>query len=1112
MSKLFRHALLLLLFCSLAQLGRPLFAQTSFGQISGTVLDPSGAAIPEVQVTLTEQSTGITRTFQGDGNGFFNATNLPIGTYTLSATHAGFGTAQQKDIVVAADAKITANLNLNVGSSTEVVQVQAGSSETVNATSGEVSRVIDTKQVENLALNGRNYTQLMTLIPGAVVTNPDIFSVTTSLASNNQTINGNRADSGNLTVDGAYNQVAGSNSSLMNIVGPDFIQEVKIDTSNASAEFGRTSGPSFNIVTKSGSNAFHGGAFEVLRNNYLDAHNYFTTKTTQLVFNDFGGFVGGPIIKDKLFFFVGEEWKRLRQQATASRFTVPATALLNGDFSSQPQLYFPGTSNPIPGNNIASLITPDGKAIGNVYRLMSSRGVAFNDTPTGNNLTLAPSNPLNFHQDLVRLDYQINQKNSIYGRWIHDQNVLTDPYGTFSNSGVLPTTPTLRMRPGQSYLVSETWTIRQNLINQVTANTSWAAQRIPPAGDTWQRSKYGFGYAKLYPNAGRYPTGIPIVNITGYAPFQGPNFALLAPSTDIEASDTLTWVKGNHLVKAGGVFIRDRVDQNGRSNYTGTANFNAATGCKTAGFNTTCNALADALLGNFNSYQEASADPIGHFRFTQPEAFVQDTWKAARKLSLEYGVRWQLILPFYTQGNNISNFDPQAYNPGNAVTVTPGATVVPGSGNSYNGLVRAGDIPSNQTVRVPNVNTSLYSQIPIGSARGLYKMHGNFGPRLGFAYNPEPNTVIRGGFGAFYFRPEGNLIFSQLNLPPFLSNTEYDFGNLSTVSAGSTNNTGLQGTISGINPLLKNPYTYQYSLGVQHQLPRGVFFETNYVGNVAHHLVRQPNINFPNLAQVAAAPSGYRPNFYNPYKGYTTINEWLSDSNTNYNSLQVYVAKRTGFLTFTTSYTYSKNLGDSSSNNGTLENWQNLAYNYGPTSNDRRHALVATWILQAPDFRGHNVLVREAIGGWQLAGVLRLQSGAYYNVTSSTAVTTRRSDQLPGAAVYASHRTANCYVNNGSAACGSKPSAFVAAPASRFGNSGSGVIVGPGLAQADMSLAKYFALHGENLRLKFQGDVFNALNRTNYNGVNLTTTSSNFGTISSAYPPRQMQLTLKLLF
>src|SRR3954447_22585393 len=434
--------------------GHEAFAQSSFGQISGIVTDPTGAAVPDATVTITSTNTQAKRTVQTDSEGDFIVTNLPIGDYSIAVSKTGFRTAQQAGVTITADAKITSNFTLPLGQATEVIEVQGGAIESLNTTSGELARVIDSKQVEKLALNGRNYTQLLTLVPGAVVTNPDIFAVTTSLASTNQTINGNRSDTGNLTVDGAYNQVAGSNGSLMNNVGPDFIQEVKIDTSNASAEYGRTSGPSFNIVTKSGTNAFHGGAFEILRNNYLDATNYIARRKTQLIFNDFGFYVGGPIIKDKLFFFVGEEWKHLRQQATATTFTVPTTAMLNGDFSaicttgfnngicippagqtsSPNQLYVPGTATPILNNNIASRITPDGRAIANVYKTISGLGLSYRDGGIpSNNLTLAPSNPLDFHQDLVRFDYVINQKHSIYGRWIHDKNTLIDPYGTFSN-------------------------------------------------------------------------------------------------------------------------------------------------------------------------------------------------------------------------------------------------------------------------------------------------------------------------------------------------------------------------------------------------------------------------------------------------------------------------------------------------------------------------------------------------------------------------------------------------------------------------------------------------------------------------------------------------------
>jgi hypothetical protein len=1073
----------------------PLHGQTSLGQITGNITDPSGASVPGATVAVTNVGTSAVRNATSDSNGFYILTNLPIGDYTIKVTGTGFRGEQRNGIAITADAHITADFQLQVGGITDTVSVTAVQGETLNTTSGELARVIDPGQVSNLPLNGRNYVQLMTLIPGAITTNPDNFAITTSLASNTQSINGNRADSSNLTVDGAYNQVAGSNSSLMNNVSPDFIQEVKIATSNFSAEYGRTSGPAFNIVTKSGTNAFHGGAFYYMRNNYLDARNYFAAKKTQLIYNDFGYNVGGPIIHDKLFFFVGEEWRRLRQQAAPTRFTVPSSAQLNGNFGST-QLFFPGTKTPIPGNNISSMITADGKAIANVYRTMSALGISYTDAAVANNLTLAPSNPLNFRQDFVRLDYTINSKNFIYGRWISDHNTLIDPYGTFSDGGVLPTTPTTRNRPGQSYLLAYTWNATPTIINQAQANFSYAAQRIPPYGVNWERQTYGFQYTRLYPGGGSYPNGIPKATLTGYAPFQGPNFALKSPTTDIEVADTISIIKGNHVIKAGVIVIRDRVDQNGRPYYTGNVNFSTATP------NTTGNALADALLGNFQAYFEASADPTGHFRFTQPEAFAQDNWKMLRNLSIEYGIRFQYIQSMYTQGNNMANFDPSVYAAGKPVSLNTNGTLVPNSGNPFNGLVRAGNgIPADQVSRVPNVNTSLYPLIPAGAPRGLYNMNGAFGPRLGFAYSVDDKTVIRGGFGIFYFRPEGNLTFSSVNVAPFLSNTEFDNGNLATLGSGTPNTSALQGTIAAINPNLINPYVDQYSLGVQHQLPYNMLLETTYVGNVGHHLVRQPNINFPDLPSVAANPS-FSTNYFNPYKGYSAINMWLSDSNTNYNALQIYASKQAGKLRFTAGYTFAKNLGDSSSTNNTFENWRNLSYMYGSLSIDRKHAFVATAIWDIAQLKGQREFIRETLGGWQLSGVGRAQSGPYYTIIGNTSTGNRRADYKGGSYLVQSGRNANNYIN---------PAAFATAPNGRYGTSGVSPVEGPGLQQIDATLAKTFMAE-KRVSARFQWDVFNTLNRTNYSNLNATTTNSSFGTISSAYPPRQMQFGLKILF
>ena len=1090
----FVHYIVALLLCAAICI-TPSLAQTSMGRISGTVTDSTNASISDAKVTVINVDTRATRIAASDGNGFYTVTNLAIGNYTVELSKQGFKTQSHTGVALSADARITVDFKLEVGNLQQTVEVTAVQTEQVNAVSGEVSRVIDSHQVDNLTMNGRNYVQLMTMVPGAVVTNPDQFSTTTSLASNNQTINGNRADSNNLTVDGAYNSVAGSNSSLVNNVSPDFIEEVKLQTSNFSAEYGRFSGPAFNIITKSGTNQFHGGAFEFFRNNDLDARNFFSAQKTALRFNNFGYDLGGVIKKDKLFFFFGEEWKRLRQQQNPTRVTVPTTALLAGDFSSQAQLFYPGTKNPIPNNNIASLMTTDGTAIAKVYNVMSSQsGATFINQPIANNLTLYPLNPLNFREDILRLDYRLTDKHSLYGRWLQDANTLLDPFGTFSSSN-LNTTPTNRNRPGESYLLSETWVATPHIVNEVHANATWVSQHILPAGNTWMRSTYGFQFPQLYPG-GWFPDGIPQVSVTNYANFQGPNFALMSPSTDLGVSDTVTVLLGSHTLKAGLTVVRDRVDQNGRPAYTGNITFNTS-----GNPNTTGNALADALIGNFRTYTEASADPVGFFRFTQPMAFVQDSWKVSRKLSLELGLRYEYVQPMYTQGNNMANFVPALYNRAQAVTMTTTGTIVPGSGNPYNGLVRVGTVPSDQQGRVPGSTSTFFQSIPVSGSRGLYQSANTFGPRAGFAYSYDEKTVIRGGFGMFYNRPEGNLTFSQVNLPPILAITEFDNGNLSNPAGGVAANTLPVGSISAIDPNLKAAYVEQFSLSVQRQLPKAIFVEMSGVGGLGRHLLREPNINFPDLKLVGANPS-YNTNYFAPYPGYTTLQQYLSDATSNYYALQTFVSKRAGNVLFTGSYTWSKALADASGQGDNSENYQNRHFNYGPTSFDRRHAFVATFTWELPKLRNTNAIVRHVVGDWQVSGVIRLQTGPYSTVTGATSTTTRRADYLGGDIYAQSGQNINNWLNK---------AAFATASNGAWGNSGIDIVEAPGLQSYDLSLAKHFRLT-ERINLRFQADFYNAPNVANFSGLNTTITSSAFGTMSSAYPPRQIQLALKLAF
>src|SRR5437660_496806 len=308
-------------------------SQTIFGRISGTVKDSNGSAVPNANVTITNAATNLVRTVTTDEDGFYTATNLPVGTYTILVVRDGFKKAQQAGVVLAADARLTQDMTLEIGQLTETVEITTAVGETVNTTSGEVARVVDQRQVQNLALNGRNYMQLVTLIPGAVILDEDQLALTTSLSISQAAVNGNRPNYNSLSVDGGFNMDSGSNNSQINNVGIDFIQEVKIQTSNFSAEYGRNAGASVNVVTRGGGNSYHGSVFEFLRNDKLDARSFFSPVRGKLRFTNFGWNFNGPIKKDKLFFFAGQEWKYIRLDSAPKRLTMPTRAERGGDFS-----------------------------------------------------------------------------------------------------------------------------------------------------------------------------------------------------------------------------------------------------------------------------------------------------------------------------------------------------------------------------------------------------------------------------------------------------------------------------------------------------------------------------------------------------------------------------------------------------------------------------------------------------------------------------------------------------------------------------------------------------------------------------------------------------------
>jgi hypothetical protein len=1105
-------------------------AQDVFGRISGTVTDPSGAVVPKATVTITNEATKVKRSIETDETGFYVAPNLIAASYSVKVEQTGFKTMTKTGNVLVAGGRLTVDLSLAVGTTSESVTVEA-SGETVNVVSGEVARTIDTKQVQDLALNTRNYMQLVSLIPGVALTTDDALGMSSNMAINNQAVNGNRADQNLVTVDGGFNMDSGSNASQINNVGLDFVQEVSVKTSNFSAEYGRNAGASINVVTRSGGNNFHGGAFEFLRNDVfdaIDASAKLSAKPTDpikklkspLRFNDFGWTLGGPIKKGKLFFFAGQEWKRIRQFASAQNLTTPTTAELAGDFTaSGVVLCTPGTFNttthvcgtPLPGNNIASMITPDGKAIANVYKLMQSQiASSFNNADVGQNTTFQPNNPSNWREDIIRIDYHPNDKHAIYGRYIHDSLNLIAAFGTFSDNGTLPTVPTDRVRPGYNYQIADVWTINSHLVNEAKISAAWNKQRINPTGDTWQRSTYGFQFPLQF-TGGRFPTGIPYVSFSGYsglpgtatpALFDGPYFAMMAPTTDIAPSDDLTWQKGHHTIKTGVFFARNRKDQNSRPvSPQGRIVFS------TSNANTTGDPFADALLGNFQSYQEFSTDPIGHFRFNEFDAYVNDSWRVTNKLSLEVGLRLEHTTPTYTQGNNMVNFDPSLYNPAQ-VGINP-----------FNGLVRPGQVPSDQLGNVPGGDSALVQSVPATAARGFFNPETLFAPRFGFSYSPfsSGKTAVRGGFGMFYEKPEGNIAFGQPGLPPFLQSVNYNNGNLSSPATTGTGGVVTSfGNISAVDPNLVVARTMQFSLGVQQELPYGLLLETSYVGMLGRHEMRQPSINTPSLAAIAANPNASF-NSLRPYQGYSDIRMYLSDANSNYNALQVFLTKRKGNVTASVSYTYSKALGNAASgfqDNPEPEAPYNLGYVYGPLASDRRQIFAATYTYHLPFLRNLKGIGGAVLSGWEVSGITRAQSGQpltpSVSVNENGTNVTRRPN-YNSAALTLDNPTPGMWFNIGTAA---NP-VFTAPSAGQLGNACIGCIIGPGWFTTDFSLRKSFKLPREGMTMAFQADAFNAFNRSNWQNPNTTVGTpgtSSFGKIGSSNIARKIQFGLKLAF
>jgi len=983
----------------------------------GSVKDPSGAVVSGATVTVHSDAIGVTRTVTTSGSGDFAVTNLPPATYSVTVDLKGFKTLKKEGVALSAGDHLNAGeFELPISAAGGEVTVNADTAELqLQTNSGERSDVITSKQLNDVALNGRNVLDYMKLIPGVTGVFDGHASGTGGLDSFN--INGSRANEHEYTIDGASNVDTGNNGGTHITINPDAIEEVKVLTSNYQAEYGKAAGGQIAVTTKSGTNQWHGNARFFHRNDSMNANEWFNKKAQLMPsdpvatpphndpelyrYNYEGYSIGGPIIKNKLFVFWNQEYYRQLVPISGNvQFYTPTALERTGDFS---QSVIPdpnGTGKSIPvmisgpgivGNKIDPSQLSNGQQavfqnmvkMLSLYPLPNASGFGLNNQGYNYSTNFSAVDPR--REDILRVDYQLNNANRIYGRYVHNADTESAPYTPFPGPfGIFacasPITfqgGCIQQHPGWNVSVNLVSTITPTLLNELSVGPSHTLSLAEGVNGNTSLAKNGITLPLLYPSE-----TIPDLNFGGLqgVSYQGPYLGATPwkqANTTINANDNLTWSHGNHIFKGGVFYQRSRKDQIAWGNVNGQLTFGTGpTSPAVCPANTACgDPLASALLGDFNNFDQSTARPLGKFRYNQLEFYVQDTWKIRQNLTLDYGMRFAWIPPQYDAGNQIALFNPQAYDPAKAVTVDDNGNVVPGSGDPLNGMqyTKNGTIPDGGW-----------------NSRGIMPE-----PRLGFAWDmfSDHKTVLRGGVGMMHDRTQGNLIFNTVfNNPALVETAQLGAGNLADLSAGGASfGTGTLSNIVGAARDGKVPTVYNFSLGFQHELGAGTTLDVAYVGSMSRHLTTARDINavpygtaFTRAAQDPAnypggvvpavepgLPQAYidaglsysgryaygRPAYTDtplvPYKGYSQIQylEWNGTSN--YNSLQASLQKRFGKgLTAGAVYTWSKSLTTANSDQD-LQDPFNALLDYRAAGWDRTHVFAANYVYDIPGITKH---------------------------------------------------------------------------------------------------------------------------------------------------------------
>lgn len=1135
-------------------------AQAQTGSIQGTVRDSGGASLPNATVRAFDQAKQIiARETTTNREGVFYLVPLLPGLYTVKIEATGFKTFETKNITLDQTQLLNlGTLSLDLGQLTDSVSVETQIS-TVETTTAQKSYVISSKEVTETPLNGRDFQSLMRTLPGVVSNDSSDFRLAFN-NTNSFNVNGQRGSSNNVFLDGAINTDVGANDGQYTQISLDAVGEFKLQTSAFNAEYGRNPGIMISINTKSGGSQFHGTGYEFLRNDALDARKPFDTTglVAKLRFNQFGGNLSGPVLipkfsmgdHKKLFFFFNYEGTRATRPNGSNTFIdIPSQQILNGDFRQLYRFNADGSQQIISGSNnvpVGTIFQPgtivrdsSGRAIGGTpypnntvpasqWNQNAGAFIKLLSFPNRNLASPTPGSPelvrfpfqdtyrFNKNAKVARVDYNINPNMNFFFRWADDAQQERQGVGIFGSTPY-PVYPQFREKPGASW----SW----NLVNVISPRTTneliFAYNHLTQVVDVvpgtstanFDRTALGFKFQELYPDQNvrnRFPSfNCGIGPNCNFSPFQA-NWR--SEGKTYAWTDNLTHTRGAHTFKTGVYFnFNDNKQQPGWSDAL-NLNFGASANNP----NDTGNTFANILLGNYTSASQTRGIYYGSFRFFSTEAFVQDSWKLTKNLTLEYGIRWAYEGPTYTRGKYLqSYFEPNLYDRSQSVRINtqPGVlngSIIPGSGNAFNGLVLEGT-----------------GGLPLG---GVDHRYNNWAPRLGIAWDPfgDGKTAIRVGGGVFYERAQQNVYnFGGLGNPPLVATPQVYGGNLDQLSPSLATT----GAISPVNVTAVDkkgqiPTTYSWSFDIQRELGGKTSIDIGYVGNADRHLQYNRDLGQLPLNSTTAPGStvlssvNFTPNAARPYTGFQSVNFTEFGATSNYNALQTRLSRRFAkHLTLNASYTWSKALDETDADGNAIGYAYDRKRDYAPAGFDRKHVFNFDYVYELPSFTTDNGFVKAAANGWTLAGITRFWSGTPINVTANGDTGTlagssgQRADYI-GGQIYPDTQTRFNFFN---------PLAFARPAQGSLGNLGRNALRGPGINNWDISLYKNTRIT-ERLSAQLRVETFNTFNHTQWStvsgGINVPNpstavtkaTAGSTGQVSATRDPRNIQLGIKLLF